>query len=113
MPCLLAGLNFQPEPPEGFNYVARDPSPLAARCEELGGCELQRLTQCPTVIGSITSKPLPALHVTLRTDCCCRASPGARVMLGGRAPMSIDEVNFLEMRRRKKGEKLQVHIEDV
>jgi len=50
--CRLAGLQFRINPPSGYSYRAKDPSPLAERVEELGGCEAQRLlTGCPVVVG--------------------------------------------------------------
>jgi len=53
-PCLLSGLMIHPRAPEGFTYRPREPSPLAERCMELGGCEHQRLACCPVVIGYLT-----------------------------------------------------------
>lgn len=49
--CLLADATFVPD--EG-SYRAKDPSPLTERCEELGGCEFQRLVECPVIIGFLS-----------------------------------------------------------
>eukprot|EP00928_Gymnodinium_smaydae_P017553 TRINITY_DN16710_c3_g2_i1.p1 TRINITY_DN16710_c3_g2~~TRINITY_DN16710_c3_g2_i1.p1 ORF type:complete len:1091 (+),score=255.34 TRINITY_DN16710_c3_g2_i1:489-3275(+) len=49
--CILAQVELRVQPPSGFSYRPRDPSPLAERCDELGGCELQRLMACPCVLG--------------------------------------------------------------
>jgi len=35
----------------GFKWVPKDPTPLQARAEDLGGCELLRLLECPTAFG--------------------------------------------------------------
>lgn len=53
-PCLLSGLVIHPRAPQGFTYRAREPSPLAERCMELGGCEHQRLVCCPVVMGYLS-----------------------------------------------------------
>merc|ERR1711879_29393 len=50
-PCIFSGLTIHILHEDGFAYRAKDPSPLAERCEELGGCELQRLLSCPVVMG--------------------------------------------------------------
>eukprot|EP00425_Heterocapsa_triquetra_P009774 CAMPEP_0195141040 /NCGR_PEP_ID=MMETSP0448-20130528/162250_1 /TAXON_ID=66468 /ORGANISM="Heterocapsa triquestra, Strain CCMP 448" /LENGTH=73 /DNA_ID=CAMNT_0040179419 /DNA_START=26 /DNA_END=243 /DNA_ORIENTATION=- len=68
--CSLGALEFCIEAAKGFNYEPKRPSPLAERCEELGGCELQRLAQCPVVIGRFwrpEPPPLPPLRITLGT----------------------------------------------
>merc|ERR1719253_403110 len=50
--CMLADLMFLVEhPPLNFHYRNRCPSPLQERCEELGGCEFQRLLAVPQVMG--------------------------------------------------------------
>jgi len=49
--CLLATVSFDIVAPDGFEYRARDPSVLFERCEELGGCELERLANCPATLG--------------------------------------------------------------
>lgn len=56
--CLLSKVQFLLTPPEGFTYRAREPSALAERCQELGGCELQRLVACPATVGYL--KPIAA-----------------------------------------------------
>jgi hypothetical protein len=50
--CLLADATFVPD--EG-SFRAKDPCPLAERCQELGGCEFQRLLECPVVIGFLSA----------------------------------------------------------
>ncbi|CAE7204933.1 unnamed protein product [Symbiodinium natans] len=35
----------------GYNWKAKDPSPLAERTAEIGGCEALRLLACPVVLG--------------------------------------------------------------
>merc|ERR1712216_1118727 len=44
------------QPPAGFRWRERDPSPLKDRCDELGGCEFSRLMRCPQVMGYL--KPI-------------------------------------------------------
>lgn len=51
--CLVSELLLDVDPPDGFRFEPRSPSPLAMRHEELGGCELQRLTMTPTVLGDL------------------------------------------------------------
>lgn len=48
--CILSELVVHAEM-EGHDYRCRDPSPFCERIQELGGCELQRLLQCPVVVG--------------------------------------------------------------
>merc|ERR1719379_410574 len=36
--CILGELTLAAEPPEGFEYIARSPSPMLERCKEIGGC---------------------------------------------------------------------------
>lgn len=52
--CLLGGFELQVQAPAGFHYRAKEPSPLKDRCTELGGCELERLANCPVVVGFLT-----------------------------------------------------------
>jgi hypothetical protein len=52
--CLLGGMHFRIMGPPGYNFEPKDPSPLRERCRELGGCELQRLVQCPQVVGFLS-----------------------------------------------------------
>jgi len=52
--CILAGLAVEISPPPGFKYEQKLPSPLAARCSDLGGCELLRLAGCPSVVGYLS-----------------------------------------------------------
>eukprot|EP00929_Paragymnodinium_shiwhaense_P094929 TRINITY_DN55794_c0_g1_i1.p1 TRINITY_DN55794_c0_g1~~TRINITY_DN55794_c0_g1_i1.p1 ORF type:complete len:1104 (+),score=158.38 TRINITY_DN55794_c0_g1_i1:190-3501(+) len=49
--CLVAQVELEVDAPEGYSFRMRDPSPLAERFLELGGCELQRLMLCPCVVG--------------------------------------------------------------
>jgi hypothetical protein len=49
--CIISELLIHPVPIENHTYVPTEPSPLLDRCSELGGCELQRLAQCPCIIG--------------------------------------------------------------
>jgi len=51
--CLLSALDFSGLVAlGGFEFRPRDPSPLLERCEECGGCEMQRLVSgAPSVIG--------------------------------------------------------------
>lgn len=50
--CVLADASFVPE--QG-SYRAKDPSPLSERCAYFGGCEFQRLLECPVVMGFLSS----------------------------------------------------------
>eukprot|EP00930_Biecheleria_cincta_P005046 TRINITY_DN10596_c0_g2_i4.p1 TRINITY_DN10596_c0_g2~~TRINITY_DN10596_c0_g2_i4.p1 ORF type:complete len:155 (-),score=15.94 TRINITY_DN10596_c0_g2_i4:658-1122(-) len=49
--CIIPDISFDAQPPQEYTYIPKDPSPLEERHRELGGCELQRLMHCPTVIG--------------------------------------------------------------
>lgn len=49
--CLLARARLSIEPPKGYSYQCKEPSPFATRCRQLGGCELQRLARSPVVVG--------------------------------------------------------------
>jgi hypothetical protein len=82
-PCVLSDLVFHADPPAGFEYLLREPSPLRERCEELGGCELSRLSGCPAVIGYYRQIQPPPLCVSLTSSCCCRPWPGALASLHG------------------------------
>ena len=70
IPCIASGVTLDVEPPDGFEYVPKDPSPLEERCEELGGCEYQRILACPQVVGTLVPIPPPPLQMTLLTTCC-------------------------------------------
>lgn len=48
--CPLGALRLQCAR-QGFMWVPKDPPPLQARAEELGGCELPRLLDCPAALG--------------------------------------------------------------
>eukprot|EP00929_Paragymnodinium_shiwhaense_P098806 TRINITY_DN60317_c0_g1_i1.p1 TRINITY_DN60317_c0_g1~~TRINITY_DN60317_c0_g1_i1.p1 ORF type:complete len:1988 (+),score=456.49 TRINITY_DN60317_c0_g1_i1:105-6068(+) len=101
--CLLANVEFRMLAPEGYKFEAKQPSPLAERCLELGGCELQRLAQCPVVVGKFMElPPSPPNVIQLRTECCGCGFERARVMLGDRqAPPVGDEPGCFRLRRRK------------
>mmetsp|Transcript_32364 Transcript_32364/g.58784 ORF Transcript_32364/g.58784 Transcript_32364/m.58784 type:complete len:1082 (-) Transcript_32364:8-3253(-) len=58
-PCLLSQVTFDAVAPHGYTYRAKNPSPLAERHEELGGCEMQRLMAVPVGMGFL--KRLTAL----------------------------------------------------
>jgi hypothetical protein len=49
--CVLGEMQLSTEGPKGFTYREKYPAPLAERVDELGGCELQRLIDCPTALG--------------------------------------------------------------
>eukprot|EP00927_Polykrikos_kofoidii_P007014 TRINITY_DN12864_c0_g1_i1.p1 TRINITY_DN12864_c0_g1~~TRINITY_DN12864_c0_g1_i1.p1 ORF type:complete len:2030 (-),score=386.64 TRINITY_DN12864_c0_g1_i1:131-6163(-) len=114
--CILSNLDFtRIQPPTGFKYKARDPSPLADRVMELGGCELQRLTSCPAAVGDMKPLPVPPLHLSLRTACCRRGYAGACVSVNGRKSVPLDEDNDARMivQRKRKGGTLQVQVSGV
>jgi hypothetical protein len=55
--CLLAKVQFLcSNPPAGYRFRGRYPSPLTERTKEIGGCELSRLIAVPAVVGYL--KPL-------------------------------------------------------
>merc|ERR1712048_20722 len=59
--CLLGSVHLQCKR-AGFKWTPKDPSPLAERIAELGGCELQRLLDCPVVLGFL--KPAVTVRLT-------------------------------------------------
>lgn len=64
--CLISEVSFDAEAPHGYMYLPKNPSPLAERQRELGGCEMQRLMHgVPCVaIGSLKRDlDVPALPV--------------------------------------------------
>jgi len=90
--CLLSGLSVNvTRPPEGYSWRAKDPSPLEERCTEIGGCELQRLAEVPSVIGFFKPKVPPKLELVVRTTCCDRCFFGAKVSINGKEPVEFDD----------------------
>eukprot|EP00933_Yihiella_yeosuensis_P061493 TRINITY_DN64315_c0_g1_i1.p1 TRINITY_DN64315_c0_g1~~TRINITY_DN64315_c0_g1_i1.p1 ORF type:complete len:405 (-),score=96.35 TRINITY_DN64315_c0_g1_i1:52-1266(-) len=59
--CSLARLRLCCHRP-GFCWSAKDPSPLAERVAELGGCEFMRVVQCSLVLGFL--KPAVSVQVS-------------------------------------------------
>lgn len=65
--CLISEVSFDAQAPREYTYLPKNPSPLAERQRELGGCEVQRLMHCPVVIGLLKrghNLEMPALPVT-------------------------------------------------
>lgn len=52
--CFLSGLVLRPEQLDGYRFRLREPSPFQEHCDELGGCETQRLAENPKAIGFLT-----------------------------------------------------------
>lgn len=61
--CRVAGLRLRCRR-DGFTWAPKEPSPLAARTEELGGCELLRVMDCPVALGFVK----PSVTVYLATS---------------------------------------------
>jgi len=100
--CLLAGLSVNvTKPPEGYTWQVRDPSPLEERCTELGGCELQRLSECQSVIGYFKPKVPPPLEVVVRTTCCDRCFSGATISINNKEPAEFDEEGTIQFKRKR------------
>lgn len=99
--CLLSKVRCQvTAAPEGYEFRLRDPFPLAERGEELGGCELHRLTQCPVVIGYLKPLEPPPLQLALRTSCCDRGFCGATISHNCKEPAPVDENDGLVLFKR-------------
>eukprot|EP00971_Amphidinium_carterae_P307791 6117310-Amphidinium_carterae.1 len=79
--CLLACMELRADPPPLYNYVAKDPSPLLDRCNELGGCEFQRLLSVPCVIGHFYPFPTPVRSLHFLTQCCKCSLDGVHVTI--------------------------------
>lgn len=58
--CSMGGVHIACER-AGYIWSSKDPSPLAERCLELGGCEHMRLQNCPVVLGYLR----PAATITV------------------------------------------------
>ncbi|CAK0875380.1 unnamed protein product [Prorocentrum cordatum] len=111
--CLLASLCVEVRPPEGWEYASRDPPPLAERCGELGGCELQRLAACPVAVGDLKPVPLKPLLLSLRTPCCGRGWAGARCSVAGREPVDFGEAGRVRLPRRRRGGEARATVQGV
>jgi hypothetical protein len=112
-PCILGGLEFVMKPPVGWEYNVKTPSPLAERCGELGGCELQRLMQCPVSVGSFQALPPPLLSIGIRTVCCCRGCDGVMLAVDGQEPEQVNEDGCMELRRKFSGGNFNLQFSDV
>lgn len=111
--CSLASLAFDMSPIHGFEYRARDPSPLKERCEELGGCELQRLMNCPVAVGFFRPLPVPPVQLRLRTACCDSCFLGASVSIDGRRQVAFDEQGCVQARRRRSGGSYELKFDGI
>lgn len=90
--CLLSKLVLDvPTSPVGYEFRAKEPAPLAERCDELGGCELQRIAQCPMAIGYLKPLVPPPLELALRTRCCSSCMPGASISHNGKDPVPVED----------------------
>jgi hypothetical protein len=106
--CLLAGLSLNvTKPPEGYSWRARNPSPLEERITEIGGCELQRLTSVPSVIGYLKPIETPPLELIVRTTCCDRCFTGATASMNGKEAVEFDDEGMVQFTRKRD----QVHSE--
>eukprot|EP00930_Biecheleria_cincta_P087553 TRINITY_DN7677_c0_g1_i1.p1 TRINITY_DN7677_c0_g1~~TRINITY_DN7677_c0_g1_i1.p1 ORF type:complete len:2688 (-),score=571.77 TRINITY_DN7677_c0_g1_i1:33-8096(-) len=80
--CPVVGLRLRCKR-DGFSWAPKEPSPLAERTEEFGGCELLRVMECPVALGFFK----PSVTVFLAT--------GERLLL----PLdTYGEVSALRMR---------------
>lgn len=111
--CLLSAIEFVINSPEGFQFYARDPSPLRERCAELGGCEIERLLSCPAAVGNFQPLPVPPLHLSLTTHCCHRGFSGASISIAGQPAVPLEESGLLQLRRKRKGGQLQLRLDGV
>ncbi|CAK0875379.1 unnamed protein product [Prorocentrum cordatum] len=114
--CLLARLSIQMkdgQAPPMFRYEERDPPPLAERCRELSGCELQRLAGCPVVVGDLRPTALPPLELRMATSCCGCGFPGAKLTINGRDTADFEQEGHVKLRRRRHGGHLEVQVEGV
>jgi len=64
--CPLGTLRLQCGRP-GFSWVPKNPPPLELRAEELGGCELPRLLECPAALGFL--KPAVTIQFAVGDRC--------------------------------------------
>jgi len=100
--CLLAAVSLDDmKAPDGYEYQGKEVSPMAERIEELGGCELERLLNCPSVIGSFKPLPVPPLQGKLRTACCRRPYLEARLEVDGFSEVELDEHGCFSIQRRR------------
>eukprot|EP00971_Amphidinium_carterae_P331789 6465569-Amphidinium_carterae.1 len=81
--CLLSSMELDLEPPNFYKYVPSDPNPLEERCNELGGCEFQRLLKVPCVIGHFYPFPTPQRSLHFLTQCCRTSIEGVHVKADG------------------------------
>lgn len=117
-PCLLAGIEFHMKPPRGYTFTAKKPSPLAERNGEIGGCELHRIAQCPTVVGYFTAILPPPVSISLCTSCCGRGFAGTQVKLHGgqqKAEATVAEDGQIKLRRRRDPtcKQLQFQVDNI
>lgn len=115
--CLLASITLHVEPPQGYEYQERSPTPMVERIQELGGCELQRMVHCAQVVGYFKALPRPPLQLALRTGCCGRGFvSSATVVVGGRAEdtaATFDDDGHMQVSRKFMGGNLKVHLDGV
>jgi hypothetical protein len=111
--CLLGGLEFKISSPNGFYFQPRVPSPLVERLEELGGCEMERLTACPSTIGKFVALPVPPLQVMVRTTCCHRCYLGAQVRINGKEAVMDEEQSTVTIARKRRYGKLDIEVDQV
>eukprot|EP00928_Gymnodinium_smaydae_P033753 TRINITY_DN24099_c0_g3_i1.p1 TRINITY_DN24099_c0_g3~~TRINITY_DN24099_c0_g3_i1.p1 ORF type:complete len:1927 (+),score=336.51 TRINITY_DN24099_c0_g3_i1:499-5781(+) len=115
--CILSRLVFDVRPPSFFNYKPRIPMPLTQRHEDLGGCELQRLVQCPVAVGNFEPLPPPGpRQLELRTRCCGRCFAGSQVEVDGAAARPFDDDGIIKLCRRRRSDRsgsMQIQISGV
>jgi hypothetical protein len=113
IPCIASGVTLEVNPPEGFEYCAKDPSPFAERCAELGGCEYQRILACPQVVGSLVPIPPPPLHIELLTTCCRSCFEGAGAAINGKDVELAGMDGVLPVKKRKRAGELALRVNNV
>lgn len=99
--CLLEMLKVHVKQMDGYLYQPREPSPLAERVAELGGCELQRLVERPVVLGFFQLVFPPPCTFTLKTSCCTRGFCGAKVSLLNHSADTFDESGLVQLKRKR------------
>eukprot|EP00929_Paragymnodinium_shiwhaense_P065269 TRINITY_DN32737_c0_g1_i1.p1 TRINITY_DN32737_c0_g1~~TRINITY_DN32737_c0_g1_i1.p1 ORF type:complete len:2034 (+),score=496.49 TRINITY_DN32737_c0_g1_i1:125-6226(+) len=111
--CLFAALKFHMKPPRGFEYMPRDPTPLSERLEELGGCELTRLVNCPVAVGTFSYLPPSELIASFRSRCCGEICLSASLGVNGGVPTAVDEQGNFSLRRRLRGGEFNIDVEGI
>jgi hypothetical protein len=108
--CAFTRFGFNFVAPDGFQCRVKEPSPFLERCSDLGGCELQRLLECPVSIAYFRADPPPPLILSLFTACCASAWSGASISINGDTPVAFDNEGCVPLQRLRRGGQNQVEI---